>query len=280
VTIVRYEWDDNCDGSYEREQGQFLFERVFPPNTRLGDFCEVGQTNDQDNCIEPGVVCLRVTDSNGNVGVSEPHRIRYQELGTTDPFADADPSDAPEQGYHVLQGDGVNLDGSSSFDPDSDDFDDFIQEYRWTIAGNRNAGTTKVANDENDQDAQKLELDGDQLVALGVEAVGLYDIQLLVTDTTGNTGQDLSMLTVHRKDSSINVVINPVETSPNSRVTFDASRSEHSHPDIEVTEVIWFFGDLVEVGGDCFTDVDCDQGYCITNPDTDALRCMDGSIGS
>ena len=31
VTISRYEWDIGCDGNYEREQGQFLYERVFAP---------------------------------------------------------------------------------------------------------------------------------------------------------------------------------------------------------------------------------------------------------
>jgi hypothetical protein len=31
ITIQRYEWDIGCDGSYEREQGQFLYERSSHP---------------------------------------------------------------------------------------------------------------------------------------------------------------------------------------------------------------------------------------------------------
>lgn len=270
VTIARYEWDIECDGTYEHEQGQFLYEKVFPANTRLADI----EAN-------PVTVCLRITDSNGNVGISAPYEIRYQELGNTSPFADADPSDAPEKGYHILQGQGLVLDASSSFDPDRNDFDDFIREYTWTVNTIVNDITTSSANGIDDNDAMTIELSTAQLESLGIEDLGEYTVSLTVTDTSGNTGNDDSTITVHRPDATINVVINPSETSPNSRVTFDASRSEHTHPDIQITQVIWFFGDLVAVGGDCDDDNDCVQGYCIENPAlADTLQCMDGALGS
>ena len=269
VTISRYEWDIGCDGNYEREQGQFLYERVFAPGTRLADI----QAN-------PVTVCLRVTDSNGNIGISDPYTINYQELGNTDPFADADPSDAPEVGYNVLEGDGVTLDASSSFDPDREDFDDYIRQFAWSVNGNNGGPLTVVAIDENDAEAQMLELSSGQLAGYGIVERGEYAISLRVTDTSGNTGDDVSTLVVHRATPDINVVINPVNASPNSRVTFDASRSEHTHPDVDVNQVIWFFGDLEAVGGACNSDQDCAEGYCINNPATDELTCMDGSLGS
>jgi hypothetical protein len=269
VNITRYEWDISCDGSYEFEEGQILYEKVFPAGTRLADI----QAN-------PVTVCLRITDSNNNVAISAPYSIQYQELGNTSPFADADPSDAPERGYHILEGEGLTLDASSSFDPDSNDFDDFISEYAWTVAGVANNDTTVNANGLDDVDAKTLVLTAEQLADLNVVEKGEYTIALAVTDTSGNIGNDTSTLTVHRKTADINVVINPAETSPNSRVTFDASRSDHTHPDIQITQVIWFFGDLVAVGGDCDDDDDCVQGYCINNPDNNVLQCMDGSLGS
>jgi hypothetical protein len=269
VTISRYEWDLGCDGNYEREQGQFLYERVFPEGTTADDIA-----------ANPIQVCLRVTDFNGNVAVSTPYSIRYQELGNTSPFADADPSDAPESGYHILEGDGLQLDGSSSFDPDGDDFDDYIREFMWMVNGNGADNMTKVAADADDVAAQGATVDAAQLANMGIADRGVYDVSLQVTDTSGNQGSDTSTLTVHRVSSDITVVINPVNTSPNSRVTFDASRSEHTHPDINISEVIWFFGDLEAVGGACQGDQDCAQGYCINNPANDQLTCMDGSLGS
>jgi PKD repeat protein len=269
VSITRYEWDIGCDDSYEREQGQFLYERVFPQGTRLADI----QAN-------PVTVCLRVTDSNGNIAVSAPYTINYQELGNTDPFADADPSDAPEVGYNMLEGEGVTLDASSSFDPDSEDFDDFIRQYAWSVNGNDGGVLTVPALDENDVAAQTLTLSAGQLAGYGIVERGEYEVSLQVTDTSNNLGNDTTKITVHRDGSDINVVINPVNASPNSRITFDASRSEHTHPDIDVNQVIWFFGDLVVVGGGCNNDQDCVQGYCITNPADNELTCMDGSLGS
>jgi len=268
VTISRYEWDLGCDGGYEREQGQFLYERVFPEGT-----------TEQDIEADPIQVCLRVTDSNGNVGVSAPYSIRYQQLGNTSPFADADPSDAPEVGYHILEGRGVKLDASSSFDPDSEDFDDYIREYAWMMNGNTGASLTKTAVAAEDEGAQELELSQAQLSELGVAARGTYEMSLRVIDTSGNQGVDASTLTIHRASPDIHVVINPINTSPNSRITFDASRSEHTHPEINVNQVIWLFGDLVAVGGACNSDQDCAQGYCITNSADDQPTCMDGSLG-
>jgi hypothetical protein len=269
VTIDRYEWDLGCDGAYEREGGQFLYEKVFPPNTQI-----------EDIIANPVTVCLRITDSNGVQAVSDPYSIQYQELGDTSPFADADPSEAPEKGYHVLQGEGLTLDGRSSFDPDSQDFDDFIREYAWTVNGTRNGDTTNDANAVDDEAAALLELTSAQLDAMGITEIGEYPLVLDVLDVAGNSGTDNSTITIHRSTANISIVINPENASPNSQVTFDASRSEHSHPDIEINQVIWFFGDLVVVGGACETDQNCAQGFCINNPDTDQLQCMDGSLGS
>ena len=161
---------------------------MFPEGTRLADI----QAN-------PVTVCLRVTDSNGNIAVSDPYTINYQELGNTDPFADADPSDAPEIGYNILEGEGVTLDASSSFDPDSEDFDDFIRQYAWSVNGNSGGVLVVNALDENDEAAQTLSLSAEQLIGYGLTARGSYTVALQVTDTSNNTGTDLSTITIHRK---------------------------------------------------------------------------------
>ena len=270
VTIARYEWDIGCDGVYEREQGQFLYERTFPEGTT---------TNDIAN--NPVLVCLRVTDSNNNVAVSEPYSIQYEALGNVAPTADADPSGPPESGYNILEGEGVTLDASSSSDPDSADFGDYIREFAWTLNGNTGGALTQNALDADDVvAAQTLTLDVATLIDYGVAERGEYALSLTVSDTSGNQGSDTSTLTVHRASPEITAVINPVNASPNSRITFDASRSDHTHPDIEVSQVIWFFGELEVVGGACNSDQDCAQGYCIENPADNALTCMDGSLGS
>lgn len=264
VSISRYEWDLDCDGSYERESGQFLYEKVFEPNT-------------PPEALPPVMVCLRVTDSNGNVAVSEPYAVRYQPLGNTPPYADADPSDAPEVGYHVLQGQVLTLDASSSFDPDAEDFEDELVRYEWTLNGAQGPSLTLTSSEPN---PAQLELSPAQLEGLGMGALGSYPISLTVVDKAGNTGADTSSVTIHKEASELIVVINPTNASPNSRVTFDASRSAHSHPDIDVSQVIWFFGALQVSGPLCDSDSDCDVGYCITNPSTDALTCMSSSLGT
>lgn len=267
VTIARYQWDINCDGSYEREDGQFLYETNFPPNTPLAQ-------------LPPVRVCLRVTDSNGTAVVSPPYTVRYQQLGSASPYADADPSDAPERGYNILVGQGLTLDASSSFDPDTQDFNDYITRYQWTLNGTTNASLVKDSTGANDAPSKTLTLTPAALAALGVSAVGSYPVRLDVRDLAGNTGSDTSSVTVHNATANLVVVMNPTNAAPNSRVTFDASRSEHTHPDIDIVGVVWFFGNLVTAGGACVTDADCNASYCITNPSTSALQCMTGSLGT
>lgn len=267
VSVTRYQWDIGCDGSYEREEGQFLFETTFPPNTPLNQLPAVR-------------VCLRVTDSNGAVALSPPYTIRYQQLGNASPYADADPSDAPERGYHALLGRDLTLDATSSFDPDAQDFNDYITRYQWTVNGTNNASLTKAATAANDAAAKTLTLTSAALAALGVSAVGTYPVRLDVRDVAGNTGSDTSSLTLHNPTANIVVVMNPTSAAPGSRVTFDASRSDHTHPDIDVTGVVWLFGDLVAAGGACARDADCNGSYCVTNPATSALQCMTGSLGA
>jgi hypothetical protein len=180
-------------------------------------------------------------------------------------------------GYHILAGQLLTLDGSSSFDPDTEDFDDVLVRYAWTLNGVNNASLTKSSTDP---EPTLVELTTAQLAGLGMSELGTYPVSLTVIDQAGNTGADTSTVTIHKEVADLVVVINPTNASPNSRVTFDASRSEHSHPDIDVTQVVWFFGELQVSGPLCSSDADCDVGYCITNPSTDALTCMTASLGT
>ncbi|MEE2644289.1 MAG: PKD domain-containing protein [Myxococcota bacterium] len=235
VTINRYQWDLDNDGVFDVEGPQLLDEYVFPPRTPLEAINRV--------------IRLRVTDSNGSSAETEA-TINYAPLGATAPTADADPSEAPERGYHILVGEGLigerQLDGSASEDPDSDAGEDYIRFYRWSVDGQQVA--EQQAENANDAEAARQEVTWVELNGFGIVEPGEHTIQLEVEDTDGHRGQDEAELTVYAREPNIVVTVNPQSAAPGSRVSFDASRTDHPHPDIEVVSVEWRFGEDGELG--------------------------------
>ncbi len=272
TSITRYEWDIACNGTYEYEGGQVLYENTFPPNT------PIGQIN-----ANPVTVCLRITDSNGTIAVSAPYTIQYQVSGNTAPTADADPTDPPEKEYHLVTGENLVLDGSKSFDPDTaQGFNDFINQYKWSVNQRNDPSFTKNAVNANDNQAKTLSLTPAQMASYGINDIETpYPISLEVRDTSNNKSSDTSKVTIHKKGATLGVLINPPSTSPGARVTFDASQTRHTHPDYQLTKFIWLFGDLVYKNVACVTDANCNgNGYCINHPVKRTLECIDGSLGS
>ncbi len=229
VTIRQYDWDLDGDGEFETLDRPIAeFSRVVPENQRvpgqLPEYC----------------VSLRVTDSTGRVSLPTEYCINLT-VPPTPPTADADPTDPPEQAYHILLGDGVIVDGSQSFDPDDDDY---VRFYRWDMTYDEDDGFDAdfEREDENeDREEARTELTAEQLAAYGIDAVGVYRIRLQVEDNFRQSNTDDSTLTVHPLNPNAVAVVNPNPAACGARVTFDGSRSNHPHPQVEIQGYAWDF---------------------------------------
>lgn len=229
VQIVRYDWDLDDDGTFETANRPIAeFQQVVPEPQRapglLPEYC----------------VRLRVTDSTGRE--SEP--VRYcinLTVPPTPPTADADPTDPPEQAYHILLGEGVTLDASQSFDPDDDDY---VRFYRWDMTyreadGFRADFEREDANEDGEE--ARSQVTAQQLAGYGINAVGIYRVRLQVQDNFQQTNTDDTTLTVHPRNPTAVAVANPNPSSCGARVTFDGSRSNHPHPLVDIQAWAWDF---------------------------------------
>ncbi len=234
VEIVRFDWDLDDDGEYERE------------NAATVDWSEVFGVLPQDGSLPERFVRLRVTDEDGRTSA-----IRSQitfDVPPTPPSADADPSDPPERGYHILLGEGVTLNGAQSSDPDFDEFGDFITFYRWDMSYDADDGfRADYESEDVNGDAREARRDqtAQQLAGFGIDAPGVYDIRLQVEDLTGLTNEDSATITVHSLAPTTRMRASLSNVACNERVTFDASETTHPHPDVDVVRFEW---DLDEDG--------------------------------
>ena len=226
--IVRHAWDVDNDGDIDvADQPVIELVRVFQPVPTPQDLPEVD-------------VRLVVTDDAGRTA-EVVHRVVYR-MPPTEPHADADPSDPPERGYHILAGDGVVLDGSQAVDPDAEEFGDFITWYRWDLGYDEGDGfqaDEQVEDADGDRAEARLELSAERLAELGLDEPGDFLIALEVEDTTRLTNIDTATLTVHPRDPSAAFDVTPNPAAPGQRLSFDGGDSDHSHPDVEVVSWAW-----------------------------------------
>ena len=227
MTIARYDWDLDNNGTFERQNVPFVdFAHLFNPIPNPANIPVV-------------TVCLRVTDRDGRIA-STCYNVQYH-LPPTPPTADADPTDPPERDYHILLGDGVTLDASQSSDPDTVEFQDFIQHYRWDV--NANVGhpvwDRDIVDANGDGREARLPFTAQELAALGVAAPGAFPILLEVEDTTLLTNRDTATLNVYARNPVAVATANPNPAACGARVTLDGSRSDHPHPDINVVSWAW-----------------------------------------
>lgn len=232
VAIARFDWDLDDDGELETLNRPVVeFERIVPEAQRVLD-------NLPEYCVS-----LRVTDDTGPPG-RESLPTRYcinLTVPPTPPTADADPTDPPEQAYHILLGDDVIVDGSQSFDPDDDDY---IRWYRWDMTYAEADGfQPDVEREDENEDGEeaRTELTAAQLADFGIDAIGVYPIRLQVEDAFGQSNVDDSTLTVHPRNPTARAVANPNPAACGARVTFDGSRSNHPHPRVEIQGYAWDF---------------------------------------
>ena len=231
VAIVRFDWDLDDDGTFEVE------------NTATVDWFEVFPVIPQ-GALPERFVRVRATDESGRVAIAR-HQIAF-DIPPTPPSPDADPSDPPESGYHILVGEGVILNGAQSSDPDFNEFGDFIQFYRWDLSYDAEAGFShhyEFRDANGDARESRVELTDQQLRTRGVDGPGVYPIALQVEDLTGLTNIDTSTITRHPLTPTAELVAAPLNAACDERVTLDASASDHPHPEVDVTRFEWDLDD-------------------------------------
>ena len=228
VGIESYQWDYENDGDIDANQPVVEFIRVFDPVPRPDSIPDVD-------------VRLVVTDENGRTG-STVYRINYR-VPPTPPTADADPTDPPERGYHILIGQGVRLDGTQSSDPDEEEFGDFIETFRWDLTYDEDdefdTDFEEAADDADDADAARIDLTAQQLAGAGVDEPGAYVVALQVEDSTNLTNLDTAPLNVYAVNPVAEATANPNPAACRERLTLDARGSNHPHPDIDVNDWDW-----------------------------------------
>ncbi|MCB9538637.1 MAG: PKD domain-containing protein [Myxococcales bacterium] len=228
VNIVRHDWDLNDDGTFE------------VANQPVTNFIKVFQPVPGPDNIPATFVRLRVTDSTGRTGETR-YRVIYR-VPPTEPTADADPTDPPEQAYDILLGQGVTLDASQSFDPDEAEFGDTLRWYRWDLSyveGDGFQSDVEVQDADGDKAEAVLQLTAQQLAGFGVDAPGVYHVRLQVEDTTQLTNEDDTTITVHPVNPTAAATVNPNPAACGALVTLDASASDHSHPGVDVVAWRW-----------------------------------------
>ncbi len=238
--IVRHDWDTDNDGDIDIEnQAVIELVRVFQPVPTPDNLPDVE-------------VRLVVTDADGRTA-ERVHTVVYR-VPPTPPHADADPSDPPERGYHILAGDGVTLDASQAMDPDAEDFGDFITAYRWDLSYDVDDGfqvEEERTDEDGDAEEARAQISAERLAELGIDGPGEFAVALQVEDTTRLVNQDTTTLTVHPRSPSASIDIRPNPAAPGERLTIDGGGSEHSHPEVDVVSWTWdldgdgAFGDAV-----------------------------------
>lgn len=239
--VVNWAWDLNNDGQYNEFIGQSVVtvRKIFEPVPSPVD-------------IPAPIVGLRVTDDRGEIG---DYRIPLSYgLGDVPPTADADPSDAPELGYHILLGDSLFLNGSQSIEPNDADW---VRYYRWWVNSSPNAqwDNWQFEAEDADGDGQEavFEVTPAMLADLGVTDIGEYPVAFLAEDTTLRTSNDLSKLTVHAASPIAKIVVPRTQVSCGEQFTLNGSGSGHAHPQINIVSYEWDFD------GDGLTDREGEQ---------------------
>lgn len=252
VQIINYKWDFDASDGIDFDNPDYQTPDGMPPEEAKLDsathiYAEYGTYT----------ATLRVIDSNGKW--SEDTVTITVNITNHSPVADPDPDD-PDDGYSVLQNEGVIFDGSASYDPD-EDCGDSITSYAWDLDddGSFDDGSTA-----------QVSLDWAQLVALDLGNPGTYTIRLQVQDELG--GVSVATTTIDIIPNILEAVAEAdiTDTRPGITITFDGSGSNHSNPARTIVSYEWDFGDSNSATGPIVTHAYESSGdYTVTLTVTD-----------
>ena len=229
VSITRIDWDTNDDGQMDvLNTNAVQAARVLNPIPA-----------DQDH-VPQLFVRIHVVDSTGRATTTR--KEVFAHVPPTPPTADADPSDVPETGYNILLGQGLQLNGAGSFDPDAADFGDFVAWYRWDLNWHDgdpfNADLTM--HDENSDAVEAVkDLTVQDLTNFGIAGVGHYQVKLEVEDSTGQKNWDTAPIVVHPVDPTARYTMDANNIECGGSVTLDARASFHPHPAVRIVSYQW-----------------------------------------
>lgn len=229
LRITRYDWDLDDDGSYETANTDMVTWRKV-----------IAAVPAEGEPLPEFFVRIRVRDNQNRLSVAR-LQIRIS-MPPTPPTADADPSDLPETGYNILLGQGVTLNGAASFDPDQQEFGDYVRWYRWDLNYNEAAGfQADIAREDLNSDVVEATtvVDVNQLTAFGVSRVGRFPLRMQVEDSTGLKNTDDSVIIVHPSDPVARFDATPSALECPGRTVLDARASSHPHPAIDIVSWNW-----------------------------------------
>ncbi|MDX6609099.1 MAG: hypothetical protein QOF85_1024 [Solirubrobacterales bacterium] len=188
-TIVKYEWDLDGNGTYETSTGATA--------SITTSYATPGERS----------VGLRVTDNSGDATPA----TRALTVENRTPTVSFTASPNP-----VLSGATINLDASSSSDPDGT-----IAKYDWDLDGNGSYETTG----------------GGATTTTSYATPGEKPIGLRVTDDSGATATTTRTVTIQNRAPSASITATPNPVVSGSNVTFDTSGSKD--PDGTIVKYDW-----------------------------------------
>lgn len=204
-SIVKYEWDFDGDGTYDAAGA--VVSHAYPVfGTYHGS--------------------LRVTDDDTPPVPAESFFDVFVDVGNNPPHADAD---GP---YAIDEGMNLTLDGSGSYDPDTN-CGDAIVSYRWELDGDGDFDDAIGATPT----VPWVVLDGFNLKRYP----DTNDVSLRVQDKLGVTDTDTTTLTIYDNRPFAVFTAAPNPATVGEPVQFDASGSYHGRPDRSIVKYEWDF---------------------------------------
>lgn len=201
-SIVLYEWDFDYTGTFSADATGV---NLMQPYGQFGSFTAV----------------LRVTDDNVPAKTDLESTLILVDQGNTPPIADAN---GP---YTGNLGEGLVLDGSGSFDPDTPGCGDYIARVDWTIAG----GAVTLSG-------VTPSLTPADISTLGI---GTHSVDLEVEDSLGLIDTDSTTLTIYDNLPVAALDVAPDPSLCDEALTFDASASTHTSPLHSIVVYEWDF---------------------------------------
>ncbi len=204
-TITKYEWDFEGDGTFD-------FSSATSP--------AASHTYPTPGTFHP---TIQVTAADGKTATDT--------VEITVTFTNHPPVAEANGPYQIDLGDGVNLNGSASSDPDAA-FGDSIVSFEWDL---NNDGTFGDATGVNPT------LTVAQLATFGINTPGSFPIGLRVTDTFGATGTDAATIDVFQNIPVAVANATPTTVAPGELITFDHSTSSHQSVGHHIVSYQWDF---------------------------------------